>query len=107
MIWQRYMFAYVHLYIFAKYLMIVTSENIIYNNGLESQTCMLSVFGVSYSQCLLRFRGNTSNENVMVYKRKFSLCNTFHTPGSPLFLGQPGSILAYNGPISGKYGIER
>ena len=96
---------FLHFFLF-HYILVwkicANTDQVLFNRGLVKHQCMTDMIGFSYTQCLSHFRSNHTKANVMVYKRRFSLCCTFIFAGTLVHNVEPGSILAYR-TMRGKF----
>jgi hypothetical protein len=100
-----YSFLCFHVIYFFNYLNI-DAQNVLLNHALDAHTRVTSVRNVtrvSYTQCLTHFKCNTQHANVMVYKRRFSLCSMYNVSEELVYRHEPGSVLAHT-TLIGKFG---
>ncbi|XP_060594628.1 microfibril-associated glycoprotein 4-like [Ruditapes philippinarum] len=91
----RRIICYYMFHLFTNLLIDAQDEKIIYNHGLETKSCLSSISDLSYTECLNHFRNNKTHINVMVYRRRFRLCDTYFVTGTISYKQEPGSMLAY------------
>ena len=98
MLISRHIFVllFFHLFhYFCHWVIDASGYKVLFNHGLDTNTCMTSMIHMSYIQCLTHFRSNTTRANAVVYKRRFSMCYTYIISGTFLYKQEPGSVLVH------------
>jgi hypothetical protein len=89
---------FINIYLFIS----ADSETEIYfNYELDTTPCLTPVVGISLQDCLKLYENNLETTNVMVYKRRFLLCQLCLVTKAPIKTKIPGCILAHQ-QINGK-----
>jgi hypothetical protein len=78
-----------------------SEPKIYFNYELDTTSCLTPVTGYSIQDCLKLYENNLETTNVMVYKRRFLLCQLCFVTKEPMKTKTPGCILAHQ-QINGK-----
>jgi hypothetical protein len=78
-----------------------SEPEIYFNYELDTEPCLTPVTGYSLQDCLKLYENNLETTNVMVYKRRFLLCQLCFATKAPMKTKTPGCILAHQ-QINGK-----